>query len=161
MPSLMRKQEQLPHIQATYNDAPSRLIRSAKKEVIVENVDRKTWQSEFEDLTASNYLLPNPALTPKVMNRSRYKTTNNFDSLTQSMTREQVLSGKNAYGQSSRLGQMITMTDQPQVDEQVMLQSMHNLSSLDQMVQMNSSRPFIYNNVNVTATGEDSRLMSE
>ena len=83
----MRNQEQLPHIQANYNDTP-RLIRSAKKEVNVENVDRKTWQTEFEDLTGSNYLLPNPALTPKVMTKNRYKTSNNFDNLSQSMTRE-------------------------------------------------------------------------
>ena len=38
---------------------------------------------------------------------------------------------------------------------------MANMSGMDQLVCINSSKPFVYNNMDIHALGEESRLMSE
>ena len=48
-----------------------------------------------------------------------------------------------------------------EVDENVLRQSMQNMSGMDQLISINSQRPFVYNNVDINALGEESRLLSE
>ena len=47
------------------------------------------------------------------------------------------------------------------IDENVLRQSMQNMSGIDQLCSINSQRPFIYKNIDINAIGEESRLQSE